>query len=74
MKRNSRLGRNYLLGVERDRINPTLSCSGVNLRKILGEIYALSYLLLNSLRKGVERTLVGCCVDRIGAVQLSATT
>ena len=57
LKRNSRMDRNYLLGVEGDRINPILCGCGVNLRKILRAIHALFYFLLYFARKNADRTL-----------------
>ena len=49
LKLNSRMDRNYLLGVEGDGINAILCGCGVNLRKILGAIHAFFYFLMNFL-------------------------
>ena len=57
LKHHSRMGRNYLLGVEGDRINPVLCGCGVNLRKILGEVRLFFCLWLFLGKKGVPNAL-----------------
>jgi hypothetical protein len=44
MKNHGRLGRNYLLGEEGDRMNVILSGAGHNIRKLLRAFLIVSFL------------------------------
>jgi IS5 family transposase len=73
MKLNSRLDRNYLLGVEGDRINAILCGCGVNLRKILGAVRAFFCTWLNWAKKAAQKALRGLVDNTILAVSSFAT-
>lgn len=55
-KNDGRLGRNYLLGHDGDRINATLAAAGHNLRLILNKLRLLFACFLAALFAAVAKT------------------